>query len=732
MKPAPSLLACTLTVATLLPSASMALTGLSDTELATHAGSDGLRLALSAPQPDIDAIRWANSNAPLSASEPELAWGSMGIHDSGTLAAYTGTPFTFSATADAGSDAQQGGTVLPLLTLQANIPFHRLYAGTFTHSGGPAGGNNGQMAIEYGGTLSYAGPLLHDNADALLSSLDFDMQPSRLFYRQGGSGAPEWNIDALEVDLRLPAANVNADATGLVIDAPTASVRLGGFFSYDGTGGTPFAAGGASDRPAMFTLWSGDVNDFQARVRSGGTWINYDTAYTTAPARNGGINIALRWNFGPSFSWQTGETDDATSAGLPPRLSFENWSALDAGVWGFNLPNLTFDAINLDQGAGGLCWRGNVNEFSCSGSNQLVWIQEEDGAFPLYIRDMHLGAYATQVRVLQDLDGNNAYAGTVGGQAESTSFGWGLIYSFGDVDANILLYPGGGNANNTTAHPGSTATDRGLRADLNIKWQSRARDFGDMDHDGNTTEIVGPALFTGTDSDVYSQFQRGTHLMIADTTAGLAIGYHTVDLLLAADDLHVSLLPAGVNFQSNKARIHFLGRFGGGDFPNMTRPVRGYDLNANFEFSNFDLTVSPAPAGSEIMLGYAGIFDVGDGDYTWFSESTAADSSDDGSFLSLAEPAKPAVDLRLARLSGRMQLANGSMDLLSRAQGPAGSPVRLQIRHDIVFGSTAGGAALRADRVELGNRSLGSLVIPSGQWHAGVTIKCQHTGGVCN
>ena len=558
------------------------------------------------------------------------------------------------------------------------------------------------------------------------------MSPSRWFYRQGGAGSPEWGLNNLEVDFAVADANLGIDSSGLMLDAPRADIKLLADFTYDPDGSSPFAITTA-DRPTLTTGWTGGLDNFTARLAGGGAWTGGDDNIGN---RSEGLNLALRWNFANDFQWVLGETDDPSQA---PRLGttilFDNWQSLDSTVSAFNFPNITVDPLAMGEAPDGLCWLGLSNTSGCGDGGTLVDVPlDSSGGLAVLIRDGHLGAYSSGVTVQDDVNGdgeylNNGIAGDPGND-EVWNKNWGLIYTLGDVDGNIYLYPGGGNADSHLAG----ATLPGLRTDLILKVQSRSRDGGDMDNDGDTSEIVGPSL---SDDDAYSQFTRGTHFMIADTDTNLAVGFHSADLLLAANDLYISVLNSGLNLNTSEARIQFLGRFGGGPFPDLSsNPVKGLDINANLEFSQFDLSLNGSPACASppcpVYLRYAGDFTLADLDSALAHTQSTDDTQDDGSFISISEPGQADVDLRLARIQGDMAVRNGRLDLQSTTDNGDADPAKLLIQQELLFGATAGGAALEIGRVEFGNRNLGTMVIPSGQLRTRVGLTCQTTNGVCN
>ncbi|MED5387801.1 MAG: hypothetical protein VX793_03050 [Pseudomonadota bacterium] len=700
---------------------SLALTAMTEGELSNVTGQDGISIRSEISEPTLSRLQWTADSSRLTLQD-------MAILDPQSSNPYSGSPFSVAMTVDAGTDS--AGQPLPFVDITATLPAFRLYSADLVHSG--IGGGNGQMALDTAALFHYAGPLFSDTTDSGLTQISFDMSPSTFFYRQGEAGSPEWGLNNLEVDFSLANANLNVDSSGMVLQGPRADVKLLADFTYDAQGISPFAIT-ETDRPTLTSGWTGGLENFLATLSGGGAWTGGDENINN---RSEGVNMALRWDFASDFQWVLGETaDPAQSPRLGSTILFDRWQSLDNGTSAFNFPNITLDPIASGQAPSGLCWLGLTNTSGCTDGGTLVDVPVDNtGGLALLVRDGHLGAYSSGVTVRDDVNGdgqylNNGIAGDPGND-EVWSKNWGLIYTLGDVDANIYLYPGGGNADTRLAG----ASQPGLRTDLVLKIQSRARDSGDMDNDGDTTEIVGPSL---SNDDAYSQFTRGSHFMIADTDTNLAVGFHSADLLFAADDLYLSVLDSGLNLDSQKARLHFMGRFGGGPFPDLSsNPVKGLDINANLEFSQLALTLNGSPSCASppcpVYLPFSGNMRFTDLDDPIAHTNSSDDTIDDGSFISISEPGQPDVDLRLAQIAGDIAIRNGRLDLQSTADNSDGQAARLLIQQELLFGATAGGNPLEVGRVEFGNRNLGTMVIPSGMLRTRVGLTCQTASGTCN
>lgn len=211
------------------------------------------------------------------------------------------------------------------------------------------------------------------------------------------------------------------------------------------------------------------------------------------------------------------------------------------------------------------------------------------------------------------------------------------------------------------------------------------------------------------------------------------------DLLFVADDMGVSLTTLqGLGLSSNSVRLQLRGMFGGGDIPRMSQPVYGSYIDINAEFDKFQFHLLPADTGSYINFG--GFFSLSNLD-NGFAGNAAGDDSDDGSYISLAEPNfnKLDVDVRLADITGDIRIPllingnGGKIDLISASgtQGQAGfEGPKLKIETNMKVGAAAmsggSGDPLTIGRVEFGNKDLGSMIIPSANIYTSVTLEQQN------
>lgn len=716
------LLACT--------PAALAMQVLDDAELGELTAADGLEISYTHNTTSIASLTWDVDAGVTSvggvAVTPEAyaRAESLFLRPVDTAGNLLGTQATSTFSLDVGASAVSGG--VPTAALRLAWPRLRFQIGDFRHELAPlvsgVSPSTGTLALDFSGEL-----LLRANnglVNSVSGNADFslDVQDASLFFRQGAVGSPELLFDNLSFRPRFTGGGIGFDNSGFLLVAPNLDFDLTFDLRYDDSPSAGFTYVAADDRPMLYYGWQGRLNNVQLRVRPGGVW--YGTTgspavYNTAN-RSQGLNFTARWDYDPAFAWVVGESRTSGSGAPRAQVQFDQWQKIGSG-YAFDVQNNTLDVIRAGQGPGGLCWGTTVSvagpSATCTSASysdatyyprpEYLEIVPENG-MALLARDARQMAYSTRVVILDDFNNDGDYADTASGitnvangTTETQNVQWGLIYTLGDFDANIYLYPGGYD------FVANTPTATGLKLDFLLMTQS---------HDAG-------------DAGLAPDWATGSHYMIADTAPGVnfGIGFMNAAVLLAADDMYVSLLPTGMNFRTHpvtgKARVQFKGRFGGGDVPNMTAPVNGFDINANFESTSFNFTLEP-PAVGQNYLGFSGTVDVGDTDIAGFSESTAVDGSDDGTFISLSEPGRPTVDVRLANISGRLQWVGGRIDLVSDSE-VANQTAKLEIASSLNLGTTASGAALTIGRVEFGNQALGTVVAPSGTWYAGVALKRQ-------
>lgn len=568
----------------------------------------------------------------------------------------------------------------------------------------------GQIAFDSAGTfmLSNRGGLLSSAGSA--AEFEISIPDAELFFRQKTTAnSPELLMENLTFLAAATGATVGSDVTGLLVAAPRVDWRLAFDLMYEGNPGAALTAS-ATDRPMLHYGWEGVLTDFEYRMRPGGVWYGLSGAQHNTTNRSEGLNFALRWNYDPEFALLVGEAGETLATRT--LLRFKNWKLMPGATYAFNMPSVTLDVVRTGQGPGwapsatspGLCFTRDfsgtaagcgalVNPYSYGGTAttaKFVAIPVEDNSLALIVRDASMPAYNRGVEILDDINADGDVLDTVGGVPETQLFNWGLMYVYGDIDANIFLQPGG-----------KASASNGLHGDVLLTLQSF-----DANGDGRLNRL---------------DWGRGTHFMIADTDKNLAFGWMNASWLVALDDVYLTLGASGVELETtNRARIHMIGQLGGASIPDASETYRIADMQVNLEMSAMRLTISPPPAG-KYHMGYSGFLRIGDNDDLNFGNQTGA--VDDGSFVSLAEPDRPGVDIRFGQLTGDIELRNGVFDLLSDAETPANRSAKLSLSQDMVFGLSAtasgcpGGTCLPfvSQQIKFGSEVMGQIAIPGGQ-----------------
>lgn len=588
----------------------------------------------------------------------------------------------------------------PALGIKVDIERARLAIEDVRHDGLP-GSSLGSLVLDMPLDFEFSGMLDHSRDDARLRVA---IEDGTLFYRQGAPGSPELLVDELTFRVDFDQGTVGMDDQGLVVSAPQSEFVVFFDLKHRGeVGSDPLDHFNRSDARGILGFgWEGTVEDLLIRLGGGGAWYGDDP-----DNRSEGLQLLIQHDHGADYAWVVGEAgstgivdpDDGAVFDAPLTLvRFDNWQRLDGAPLGstgtpsFRLP-VTVDVLNAGQGTGGLCFGADVApEAGVCAAGQHVEIPARDGALALMVRDAFLHAYPTRVYV--DEGGDYVPGGPVG--PEDTVLNWGLIVTLGDMDADVLLYPGGPEG------------DRGLHLDAVVTIQSH-----------------------GSTEPGSNGWQQNTHLMIADTDPDVmrGIGLINADILLTVEQLYLEVTEAGISLHSDQGlRFQVDGLFGGGDLDNLERPalVEGWRQSINLEAENIRLDIAP---GEEVMQ-------VADGSrigntYLGFSGHIRLDQGG-GSYISLAEPNYPEIDLRLANLTGDIAIVDGRLDLLSANQDPhsVDNPEpRLVIAADTLLGRSAGLAipgsaepALRGS-VQFGGDTLMDMVIPGGSLDVSLTLR---------
>jgi len=698
-----------------------AMQSMSDGDLSGVAAQDGLTVQISLPQVTATTVTQCLDSTTCSAltgsDASKLAMSGLSI----SKVDMTGASVAGNLNATSTFDTFTSATGVPGLAITSDwdrnrIKVDQMLMGTSTTS-------SGSFALDSSGhfELINKGGLFNHNLATSDAKLYLRLDDANFFFRNNtAANSPEVLLSNLDFLWDMPAGKVGIDSQGLLIEGDV-NFNLTFDMRHEASPATAFTWGtDAQDVPILRYGWMGGLDDAQVRAGGGGSWVN--TSLTGADpnqkydrsAKTQGITLGIRWNYMPDFRWVVGEVNGGAG------LEFGSWVNLPntaqpaqqpaLTTYGFDFPMVAIDMMRTGRGPGGLCWGANWEGPASSCNNavhggQYLEVGPEDHSMGVVMRDGFLRAYSTSVKIIDP-------------PALPQDFGWALIYTLGNIDGNIFL------------RPDERAGKYGMKADVVL--MSQTFDVFDGDGDGNQWEQG-------------ANWGYGTHFMIADTDVGLGIGVLNSSFLLAADNLYINLLSEGVSIgdsdllgasplTTSPVRLAFNGRFGGGDVPSMARLVNISDINLNFEFDRFNFKMKP-PAGGESYLGYDATVRFADTDIANFSHSVDASANDPGSFIVLSEPGRPQAAFRAAGITGWLAARNGRVQIKPDSDTPAGVPAQLVLENDLLIGrsvSNVAGAELVIDRVELSQpaaggvinyNSMGSMVIPSGQWYSKVVLQ---------
>jgi hypothetical protein len=713
-----------------------AMQSLTDGDLSGVTAQDGITLQLSTPSITMtkvdqcfDSTTGCSTLTGLDASKLTLA--NVAINKIGMNGAAAAGNFVATATIDA--DGGSGLGALPGLALTAEWQRGRIkFEQKLINTAGNAQKNMGTFALDSSGRFELIGSGGLFNTTSNKAKLLLRLDDADFFIRNGaGAGAPESVLHDLDFKWDMPQGIVGIDTSGILIRGDV-NFNLTFDLHYDANGTSPFQVT-AADIPILNYGWTGGLSDAEVRVRGGGSWLNtsltgsgvnqkYDRSVKTE-----GLNLSLSWNYEPDFRWVVGEVDaiklDAIDA---PHLEFGSWVNLPNTAqpdWtpatkAFEFPLIAIDMIRAGRGPGGLCWGSDWEgpAASCAApthGGQYIDVEPENNSMGILVRDGFLRAYSTDVRIIDPNAPDLAN--------QDRTLGWALVYTMGNIDANIFL------------RPDERVNKTGIKA--NVVAMSQTFDVFDRDGDGNKTE-QGP------------NWGYGTHFMIGDTTSGQAIGLINSSFLLAAKNLYINMLPGGISvgdsdllssaLTDSPVRFAFNGRFGGGrlaklDNPGASDQFNISDLKINLEFDRFHMLLKPPPSG-QTYLGFEATMRFANLNDANFAYVPTGGETDPGSFISLSEPGRPEAAIRFANITGWMAARNGKLQLRPDVAGDD-VPAQLVMENDLLIGrsvSNVAGAELTLGRVEMSQldtggtykfNDLGSVVIPGGQWYSRIALQ---------
>lgn len=696
-----------------LPSLSME--ALSESEMAAVNGQDGITVRLQNETGiSADQINWTmDENATNGAGDSlqnSLRIGKPGIAGDGfslTPIGPGGAPASHDLDITLDLDAYTNSEGRPGLGIDAR--WDRMRARIDSMSVSDDSRSFGTMALDSEGRFALFGDgglfnANSDHASLLLNVGNVDASdpdpsnwvvdnPGQLYYRQGTPTDPESTearLDNLGFLLNMRQGTLGIDSDGLLVSsAPGSRTDFNLTFDVVANANSSFQKDPASDLPMLFFGWRGGLENFDFRLKPGGTWLPDGTVTE-------GITTSLGFDLADDFQVVIGEAgDDRSFLEFTDPQSLPN--TLSPGRKDVEFGALTLDAISPGQGVGGICFGGSNSLGPLSGCSaesfaslpaELIEIPPSDTGLALIARDWGLHTYSSKVSFRDDFDSS----------LDIENQGWALIYTLGDLASNVYLYP---------------QLDGGIRMDA-----------------------VAAIQTLGTSQQ--ERWENGTHFMIGDTDMNVGIGLVGSDVLFATQDMgiNLSLSDGGLRFHSEQGtRLQLRGMFGGGEIPDMSTPVNISYFDMNLEFDEFAFNVLPHLNGE--YLNFGGFFSFANLNNDFSNDTGGAHGHDDGSYISLAEPGfdRLDVDFRLDNIRGDIGIpanvvgSGGKIDLISASSASDNVP-KLRIESNMNIGtlatspSGAPGDPLLFD-VEFGGSHLGSMAIPSSKIYSSITLKPQ-------
>lgn len=563
---------------------------------------------------------------------------------------------------------------------------------------------------------SNSGGFFNDGADYAMFNM---ASQGDLIYRQGPAGSAELSFGNLVFDLAFtngaggghqPApGRIGLNSNGIEFSADYADIELTFDLAFK-ENPTDFDTAGRSHLVRFG--WQGGLVNARQRVSSGGygygsymsgpnTFQDFDGA--TTGVRSQGISLLSEWDFDTDFALVIGE-----AGGNRSFVRFSNWQRFgNAPGPMFSFP-VIFDVVQNGAGPAGLCagpfTAGVPDQTSCQASGGEYFasgLSAGDAAFAVLIRDANLHAYSSLVEVIDPLAG-----GTV------TPVNWGLLLTYGKLDADIFLRPQGRADGAAVA-----TTDTGIRADITLVAQSP-----DAWRRANSTD---PAVRATAGNG----WRTNTHVMVADTNSAIGSGHNGVgfvngDIIYRARDLFVRVtdgdsaypdMPGGLWLQTDSlAQYRFRGIFGGGDLADLSYGAltKVSLIDVNLQTNRFIFVLNPLPVDGvtgAAPIGFNGLLDF-----------------DGGSYITVGEVSSPASQFFVRDVGGRIAWRDGSLSFVSGQNTVDGLP-QLAIRNDLDIGSSAhfGGAPGQplVGTVGFGTEDFGRIAIPSGTWNSEVIMK---------
>ncbi len=723
---APPSSAKTLALACLLSSPAWALEALDDEGLGAVQGQSGLQLQLdNTGGVNLGRLEWLTDSGVTDRQAQTII--------DARLDGLAGNPWQFSSQLDVGSDSSN-----PALRLHSQWQPQQLTISRLTLNTPAANlstNSLGQLAVQSQGhlTLNQVGGLL--NAGGNNAQLDFASQ-GEVIYRQGAAGSPELSLGGFVFKNCFsngPGSNcsgslgyglLGVNSEGLLVQADHTYTDLLFDVMYKATP-TNFDSTGRSG--IIQFGWTGSLLNPKVALRPGGVaygthsstlnhpsgasygFFDHTGLGTPTGARSQGLNLQASWDYDSDFAFILGQ-----AGGNRSQARFMNWrrmAGLNAAIPMLSMP-ITLDVLQNGQGPGGLCFGGGFSAgsptpFSCTsagGQWRASAVAASQAAFAALIRDGHLHGYSQQIQVVDPTSSNPL-----------STYDWGLMFTFGKLDADILLQPQGPSGGLT-----------GLKSNITLTAQSPG--FWDQATSSNATTrgcLFSAAGGSCTTAGAGTRWATNTHFLVADTNVGgtgqqYGVGLLNADLLWSVRDMYFrvvdsdatyTLMPGGLWLHTeNNATYQFRGLFGGGNLLDLSSPTGISLMDVKLSANRFLFALSPqTPVSGDAPVGFNAFMDL-----------------DGTSYLSLAEVGSPQSAYRIYDMSGRIAWRNGQVNLVSGQNTADGLP-QLAIRNELLFGSSAnfgngGGNPLLA-KTGFGSENFGRIALPAGAWHSDISLK---------
>lgn len=637
------------------------LEALSEEEMAGVSGRDGLAVTLESGGIEADQVGWRTGTG--TAEQATLGLGRSGDPDSGVRITAVGPYGTVT-----GNDFQWrgemdvGGDGQGTAGLQLQGQWDRTrFRVDDIIHDGTPSASLGTLVLDGSGAFGFFNTAGLFKMAGDQAQLSLNLQQADLFYRQQ-PGGNELVLHDLDLDFGFEGGTIGLDGSeGLFVGAPEVDLDLGAVIGFRENPMDPFTTSGEL-APMLHLDWRGGLDNFGLHVNGGGL---------NPSAGTGGLRFALEADFSDTSSLAFGTRADT-------RLHLRDFTTLgNAAGPDIRFPDIRFDVVNAGQGADGICFGDpSASVGDCTGG-MPVELQADRPAFALSVRDGGLHAFPSSV-LIEEAGCDPAAPG------DCDTFDWGLVSTLGNIAVDSFVYPGG------------SQSDTGTVADL----------------------------FVVTQSGAPEQWPTNTHFLFADTARGQGIGLVNARMLLQAQELEFRIdepitdslagaQRAGLRLTTDELRLRLGGTLGGGSLADLGpgELMRIGELELDLH-AGLDLALFPSPVAGEEFLGFAGGLDF-------------RSTPENPSFISLAEPSRPEVDLRLTELQGRVEVGNGRVQISPSTQTASGRP-RLLVQQDILIPEQApgtsqanylGGTALVADE------RLGGFAVPGGsQWHLSVGI----------